>query len=175
MNTLLICIVFVWLLLLTFALIGHNLRQTLVKAELRRLSDFSDFLPTRPSDQTRQPRLLEARSFVLLVNETCLSCDEAINDLTAIAADPAFGHENHFVVLTPSENDRRIQSPLSCLKEDDVYRSLYPGTAPALFYVDEARKTRLLGAVRDNAQLRSLVKSALEQGAGDGRRRSSWS
>jgi hypothetical protein len=126
----LIFVAIVWNVLLLAAVIGLNVRLTVLKGELASLMG----VPARQQAPSQLPR----SSVVLIVSETCGGCMEAIEALhqAAISSSLLSGIFNSFVVLTPDPDDARVKSPLVRLTDEAAYRSVYPGATPALAITD---------------------------------------
>jgi hypothetical protein len=156
----------IWLALLTFALIGHNVRTAALRRGLAELGQsstpagFSDFRPDIP-DAGETAQTLTPDSLLLLVSETCSGCNEAIRELArAAVADQRRERIHTYTVLTPNPTDERVVRPLRLVHNDELYRELYPGRAPALFYVAHDGDVRTIGVPTASREVRSLVRSA---------------
>lgn len=161
MTSLLIAGAFVWLTLLTFALIGHNYRLTLLRAALSDAQlGSNEFEPGEQSPFVGLPGLPQPDSAVLIVSETCSSCVLAIQELERIAKGKKRPISGEFVVLTPDEGDERVHEPLRRLKDDELYRSLYPGATPAIFLVNEVGLPQFLGTVVQPRDVSVLLRKA---------------
>ncbi len=137
-----------WLLLITFALIGHNTRQAILQQQVRALRTTS-ITPQRQSGfveatENEKRSDLEPGSAVLLVSETCLGCNQAIESARQYVLGGSPGSFSPLYVLTPNPGDGRIVRPLVRLHDDELYRSIYPGAAPALFVVGEGGSLTLV-------------------------------
>jgi hypothetical protein len=162
MIVLVFSLIFVWLVLLTFAMIGHNARVSLLQAENARLVQIrqrTGEASTKPDPAERS--LLRPNSAVLMVSETCAGCDAAIQALSSMAGGRDGRRINELVVLTPDARDERVRNPLRLLKNDELYRSMYPGMTPALFLIDGDCTPRFLGVVSHPRKVRSMLRSAV--------------
>lgn len=139
-------VAFAWLALLTLAAVGLNIRLTLTR---QRVDDLRGAPVSSSAPAANAPR----NAAVLVVSETCLGCESAIDALEGVAATAlgdARGDDGaatpgpldlgveRYVVLSPDPRDRRMagRSHLDLLADDDLYRRLHPGTTPALVVTD---------------------------------------
>lgn len=177
MNVLALAIMAFWLMLLTLAFVGLNVRMALMRKEMSHVaanSPVSQASGSAPgySQHLAQRVPMLRNAAVLVVDETCLGCSAAIDALEQVAVAAAIrnggGHGSErgvarYVVLSPDPDELRLagRAHLRLLVDPEAYRRLYPGLTPSLLVTDDSAQPVVVRPAATEESIREVLDDAL--------------